>query len=205
MYQDVTIIERIVSTILALCFFAIVTSIVINFVESNNGKSNFKEKKNVVDTFSMSAFFLIYYLIISFGIGRIELIKGTIFDITSILSAIVVIICTIINIKGRLSLGNNWADQIRIYKDHKFISAGIYKYIRHPLYASLIWIFYFLAVIFQNPIALILNSLVFLPFMYYRAKSEEKELISKFPEYLKYMKKVGMFFPNLFVNSKKDE
>jgi protein-S-isoprenylcysteine O-methyltransferase Ste14 len=42
-----------------------------------------------------------------------------------------------------------------------------------------------------------LNTIVFIPFMYYRAKQEEKELTKTFKEYKDYQKRVGMFLPKL--------
>ena len=49
----------------------------------------------------------------------------------------------------------------------------------------------------QNYLVFILNTIIFIPFMYYRAKQEEKELVKEFKEYKDYSKKTGMFFPKI--------
>jgi protein-S-isoprenylcysteine O-methyltransferase Ste14 len=53
------------------------------------------------------------------------------------------------------------------------------------------------AFLYLNYLALILNIFVFLPFMYYRAKQEEKILITVFENYKIYQSKTGMFFPKI--------
>lgn len=51
--------------------------------------------------------------------------------------------------------------------------------------------------IYQNYVVIILNTIIFIPFITYRAKQEEKELDKTFDEYKNYKKKVGMFFPKI--------
>lgn len=51
--------------------------------------------------------------------------------------------------------------------------------------------------IYQNYLIIILNTIIFIPFMTYRAKQEEVELNKTFNEYKDYKKKVGMFFPKM--------
>ena len=57
---------------------------------------------------------------------------------------------------------------------------------------------YSFEILFKKYIVIILNTIVFIPFMYYRAKQEEKELVKVFPEYNNYKKNTGMFFPKIF-------
>jgi protein-S-isoprenylcysteine O-methyltransferase Ste14 len=157
-----------------------------------------KEKKSIVDTATMAAFFLVYYLVIRFRIGEI----ATVFSpevrivMASIGCAIIIYSCYI-NVIGRRYLGGNWANHIRIYDDHELVREGPYKMVRHPLYASLIWMFFGGAMVYANYPALLLNLFIFMPFMYYRAKQEEEMLSSKFKQYDDYKSKVGMFFPKI--------
>jgi protein-S-isoprenylcysteine O-methyltransferase Ste14 len=94
-------------------------------------------------------------------------------------------------------LGKNWANQIKIYSKHTLITKGVYKIVRHPLYASLIWIFYACSVLYLNWLAFLLNTLIFVPMMNYRAKQEEELLEKQFKDYKRYKNKVGRFFPKL--------
>jgi protein-S-isoprenylcysteine O-methyltransferase Ste14 len=80
-------------------------------------------------------------------------------------------------------------------KTTRLIEAGIYKYIRHPLYGSLILLSW--GVYFKNmsllPLAMATLSTIFL---YITARVEEKEDMEYFGEnYSAYMKRTKMFIP----------
>jgi len=106
-----------------------------------------------------------------------------------------------VNVRGRFNLGKNWSNQIKIYQDHYLVSSGVYHFVRHPLYGSIIWMFFGASLVYLNYLALLSNVLIFIPAMYFRAKQEEKMLMQEFPEYKEYQKRVGMFFPK-FLNKK---
>jgi Putative protein-S-isoprenylcysteine methyltransferase len=77
------------------------------------------------------------------------------------------------------------------------VTYGIYKYIRHPLYSSLILLG--AVTLIKNP-SLLATSLfsVATVFLYTTARTEEKENILKFGrDYAVYMKRTSMFFPFL--------
>ena len=78
------------------------------------------------------------------------------------------------------------------------VTSGIYKYIRHPLYGSLI--FLSAGCFFKNP-SLLATSLFFVStvFFYATALVEEQENILKFgEEYAVYMNRTRMFVPYVF-------
>jgi len=78
------------------------------------------------------------------------------------------------------------------------VTVGLYKFIRHPLYASLLMLGF--GVFFKH-ITLITSILAFLNFvaLIATAKSEEKEMLAKFgEEYLVYSEKTKMFIPFVF-------
>jgi protein-S-isoprenylcysteine O-methyltransferase Ste14 len=116
---------------------------------------------------------------------------------SDIIFMIIYVIGICFNLLGRYYLGHNWGNNVVIYNDHTLVNNGVYKIVRHPLYASIIWMIYSVGVLFQNYLVIILNTFVFIPFMYYRAKQEEKELVKIFSEYKKYREKTGMFFPKI--------
>jgi protein-S-isoprenylcysteine O-methyltransferase Ste14 len=99
-----------------------------------------------------------------------------------------------VNIAGRLQLGRNWANQVTIYQDQRLVTSGVYRLARHPLYASLIWMFYGASIVYASWAGFLANSLIFLPFMTYRARQEEDLLAREFPDYDEYRRRVGMFF-----------
>jgi protein-S-isoprenylcysteine O-methyltransferase Ste14 len=83
-------------------------------------------------------------------------------------------------------------------KTSELVDSGIYKYIRHPLYASLIGLTW--GIFFKNTTpALMVVSLFSTVFLYITAKFDENECLVYFGEqYREYMKKTKMFFPFIF-------
>ena len=77
----------------------------------------------------------------------------------------------------------------------QLIKSGLYRYIRHPLYLSLILGGF--GVMMKDPDWIpILLSGVNLTALYLTARIEEKEMIKKFgKEYSVYIKKTKMFIP----------
>lgn len=77
----------------------------------------------------------------------------------------------------------------------KLVEVGLYRFIRHPLYASLL----FLGTgIFLKNISIVTTTLAFINFiaLIATAKREEKEMLEKFgEEYIMYMQKTKMFIP----------
>jgi protein-S-isoprenylcysteine O-methyltransferase Ste14 len=102
---------------------------------------------------------------------------------------------TIINIVGRIQLKGNWANHIKIYENHSLIRRGVYCWVRHPLYSSIILMLYGGSTFYSNWFSAVLVSFVFIPAMAYRAKQEEQLLAAEFPDYSEYQQKVGFFFP----------
>jgi len=186
--------ELVVLVTIGLCILAIFTSIIINFTEAKRTKTKY-ESRSIVDTGTMTLFFLFFYALIRFKIGEIKMDNLPLRIILIIIGLSVIILGTVVNISGRLKLGKNWANQIKIYEDQSLVTDGAYGLVRHPLYASLIWMFYGATLIYLNYAAFLANTLVFVPFMYYRAKQEEALLMKQFKNYGAYKKNVGMFFP----------
>jgi len=80
-------------------------------------------------------------------------------------------------------------------KTTKLIDRGIYKYIRHPLYASLIFLAW--GIFFKKPAAdLLVVSFISTLLLYLTARYDEKECIAYFGDsYRSYMKRTTMFIP----------
>jgi len=78
------------------------------------------------------------------------------------------------------------------------VKDGVYKYIRHPMYSSLL--FLSLGAMFKNiSIFTILLEVLILLFLFLTAKFEENENIEFFGEaYREYMKGTKMFIPFIF-------
>ena len=83
-------------------------------------------------------------------------------------------------------------------KTSQLVDTGIYRYIRHPLYSSLI--FLACGILLKNiKPSLLLVTLLSIVFFYLTARFDEKECINFFGEkYTQYMKRSKMFIPFIF-------
>ena len=194
--------QIIINFVIVLGIISIYAYVIYNFIHARSRKNKKKkEVKSIVETASMSAFFILLAFVVNLEYGTYSYHN----TILNIIFLIIYIISIVTNLLGRYYLGNNWGNNVVIYTDHSLVMNGVYKIIRHPLYASIIWAIYAIGVLRSNYGVFILNTLIFIPFMYYRAKQEEKELVKTFPEYLDYQKKTGMFFPNLIKLMRKEK
>ena len=188
--------------IVGICFIAVVIAVLIDFVEYHGRNQKKKEKKSIVETGTMFLFFFLFYSFMKFDIGRIKFDFNYLILMVNVIGLAIIIVGSIVNVKGRFKLGKNWSNQIKIYKDHKFISTGVYSIVRHPLYASIIWMFLAASIVYSNYLSLLSTILIFIPFMYYRARQEEFLLAKEFENYKSYQRGVGMFFPKKLWHSK---
>ncbi len=188
----------IIQSILSICVFSVFLAIFIDFALYSRKEQVHKEKKSIVETGTMTLFFLMFCGIIKSQVGFISLPDKFTNGGLIIMGTLLIVLGAIMNIKGRLNLGKNWANQIKIYAEHTLVQAGMYKVVRHPLYASIIYMLYGACLVYRNLYAFVAVSIVFIPFMYYRAKQEENLLEQRFLAYSQYRQMTGMFFPKLF-------
>jgi protein-S-isoprenylcysteine O-methyltransferase Ste14 len=99
--------------------------------------------------------------------------------------------------KTHRDLGRNWTPTLGIREDHTLVTEGIFKSIRHPMYAAhLLWA---LAqpLILTNWIvgfAFLVTQILFLS----RIKEEEQMMLDQFgDQYQEYMNNTGRFLPRL--------
>jgi len=98
-------------------------------------------------------------------------------------------------LKGEIDQDRDDPTLVGIEKTTELITSGIYGYIRHPFYASLLFLTW--GIFFKHPtwIAFLLGILASI-FLITTAKKEEVENIAFFGEpYIEYMKKTKLFIP----------
>lgn len=83
-------------------------------------------------------------------------------------------------------------------KTTELIDSGVFKYIRHPLYSSLIFLTW--AIYLKNPTdILFIIALLSTVFLYLTSKFDEKECLNYFGDkYRDYMIQTKMFIPFIF-------
>lgn len=184
-----------------VCLWVLLSAIAINFFLSGKNPVK-KEKKSVVETGSMLAFFLLTVFLVYRDIGMAD-IGLTASQILPPAGALLIVTGTAVNMAGRITLKGNWGNRIRIYEQHTLTTNGIYKLVRHPLYASTILMLYGFSLLFFNTAVFILTTAVFIPFMVYRAKQEDGMLAETFGgAFTEYREKTGMFLPKIFRKTK---
>ena len=94
------------------------------------------------------------------------------------------------------ALGTSWSPLLEVKKEHKLITTGIYKHIRHPMYTAILVFTLGLGLISANLVVLLLPLIIFSILCYVRISDEEGMMISWFgDEYILYKRKTGMLFP----------
>ena len=110
------------------------------------------------------------------------------------------VIAGMIQIKkdGKPSHTRNEENLFGFEKTTELIDTGVFRHIRHPLYASLIFLTW--AIFLKHPqTSLFLIALLSTNFLYFTSKLDENECINYFGEkYKDYMKRTKMFIPFLF-------
>lgn len=206
-----SIIEIINTLLVSLCVTLVFLAIFVDFALHNTKGQAIKEKKSIVETGTMTLFFLGYYLLLQSGIGR-GLVLGKFLErdsflvnLLTVMGWIPLVFGCVMNIWGRLVLGNNWANHIKIYNHHTFIQKGPYQWVRHPLYGSIIMMLLSGGLIYQDLLLILLTLIIFVPMMTYRANQEEALLTKEFEKYKEYQKQVGQLFIRISLKKREGE
>ena len=117
------------------------------------------------------------------------------FSSLQIISWSLMILALLVAAWGFIILYSRGKPEDQMEKTTQLITTSIYKYIRHPMYLSLVLLGF--GIMMKDPRLLqIILALVNFITMYFTARVEEKEMITRFgPPYSEYMHKTKMFFP----------
>ncbi len=96
---------------------------------------------------------------------------------------------------SNFTMGKYWS--VKVETKSKVVDKGIYAYIRHPIYLSVLIASFGLSWAFFSAPSFIYNLFISIPFYYYRSLREEVVLSKSLEGYKKYMDRTGRFFPKL--------
>ncbi len=98
---------------------------------------------------------------------------------------------------GRVQLGDSWADieTPELQRARRVVAHGIYRYIRHPIYAGDLLLLLGFELSLNSWLVLGLTALV--PVVVWRALREERALADSLPEYARYCAGTKRFVPFL--------
>ena len=94
------------------------------------------------------------------------------------------------------SLGRNWSGALEVREDHRLITHGPYRLIRHPMYGSMFLVAAGMGVLAANWLAWSYFCALLILYIV-RRKSEEKMMLDHFgDEYKEYCERTGRLFPS---------
>lgn len=100
--------------------------------------------------------------------------------------------------RSHADLGRNWSDSLQLRQGHQLITSGIYRHIRHPMYAFG-WLFGVAQALLLQDWLAGLSGLVSFALLYFlRVPREEQMMIDECGnEYQAYMKRAGRVIPRM--------
>jgi protein-S-isoprenylcysteine O-methyltransferase Ste14 len=95
-------------------------------------------------------------------------------------------------------LGRNWRPTLEIVEEHTLVTNGVYRRIRHPMYAAHLLYSLGQGLLLNNWLAGWLALITFIPIYYLRVPGEENMLSERFGrDYSSYSAETGRVFPRL--------
>ena len=96
-------------------------------------------------------------------------------------------------------LGAFFTGAVTIQDGHRVVDRGAYRWVRHPSYSAALIIYLGIALALDNWISVVVSFIVALPAYGYRARVEEKALLSALGEpYAQFMATRKRFLPFIF-------
>jgi len=100
--------------------------------------------------------------------------------------------------RSHADLGRHWSPAVRILDDHQLVTTGVYRLVRHPMYAAHALWAVAQAMLLHNWIAGPAFLVAFAPFCLVRIPREDQAMLDCFGDaYRAYMARTGRLFPRL--------
>jgi protein-S-isoprenylcysteine O-methyltransferase Ste14 len=100
--------------------------------------------------------------------------------------------------RSHVDLGRNWTPTLGFREDHELVTDGVFKHVRHPMYAAHILWGIAAALMLHNWIAGLTLPGVMVAVYLSRVSAEEQMMLEKFGEqYEAYMQRTGRLIPRL--------
>jgi len=101
--------------------------------------------------------------------------------------------------RSHADLGRNWSATLEVRKDHQLVTHGVYRRIRHPMYAAIILWGLAQGLLLSNWLAGWSTLVPFLVMYVLRTPREERMMCEFFGDaYRDYMRQTGRLLPRLF-------
>jgi len=101
--------------------------------------------------------------------------------------------------RSHADLGTNWSVTLELRKEHRLITQGVYRTIRHPMYSALILYAIGQALVVPNWVAGFTNLIAFTLLFALRVRAEEKMMTDQFgDEYAAYSARTKRLVPGVW-------
>jgi protein-S-isoprenylcysteine O-methyltransferase Ste14 len=141
----------------------------------------------------LATFVLLISIIWLFPIGAIAYLPE--YDKFRIPALVIYVICSWLQVLSYKQLGDNYSQEIVVFRYHKLVQSGLYRVVRHPQYALQIITDIALTVALINYVA-VPFVIAEIPLFIMRASFEDKLMQRTFPdEFEKYKSKSGFMLP----------
>jgi protein-S-isoprenylcysteine O-methyltransferase Ste14 len=116
--------------------------------------------------------------------------------------AIIGSVITVLGLAGaiwaRITLGRNWSGYVTYKEDQDLVTNGPYRFVRHPIYTSMIVMFIGSFLYYGSPIIAIGSAIAVVVFIL-RTRKEEAIMIDLFGDkYTEYMKRTKRLIPFVY-------
>jgi protein-S-isoprenylcysteine O-methyltransferase Ste14 len=104
--------------------------------------------------------------------------------------------------RSHADLGQNWSVSLEVREGHQLVTQGVYRLVRHPMYAS-IWLWAIAqGMLLENWLAGWSMVPVFAAMYFLRTPREEALMCEFFgDEYRQYMRRTGRLFPRIRISA----
>ncbi len=183
--------------VIIISFFWLASEIILAVLKrSRGGKTNGKDK------FTLQFLWIVIVLSITagvyLGIKGIGMVSA-LWRIAPIIGVIMIIMGLAIRWTAILTLRRLFTVNVDIVTNHRIITGGIYKYVRHPSYSGSLLSFLGLGIYFSNWLSAIVIFVPILAVFLIRISVEEKALLTQFKEeYLDYCGRTRRLIPFIY-------
>jgi protein-S-isoprenylcysteine O-methyltransferase Ste14 len=92
-------------------------------------------------------------------------------------------------------LGKQWRYEAALSEDHELIQTGVYGWLRHPIYASMLAMFLTTGLAWSWWPKTVVGLIFFVAGTEIRIRAEERLLMGRFPAYAEYRKRTYAYVP----------
>jgi protein-S-isoprenylcysteine O-methyltransferase Ste14 len=101
--------------------------------------------------------------------------------------------------RSHADLGTNWSITLEVREQHRLITQGVYRRVRHPMYSALVLYAVAHALVIPNWVAGPSNLVAFAVLFAFRVRAEERMMLEQFgDEYTAYMARTQRLVPGVW-------